>query len=151
MARYRSIAIRLCRLSSSQLNASLRMRFVISPEAPLQIRLKQIGIDHFGVIEIESLGCLRPARTIFQGFHCGGDQTISRIFTCRHQCRINRWFAKDTRYGCDIRLKIRFFDKHVGQGEGVRVIGAEAIYSKNVFNRCELHLWSCNNSREALN
>ena len=41
---------------------------------------------------------------------------------------------RGTRYGCDIGLKIRFFVKHVGHGEGVRVIGAQVIYSKNVFN-----------------
>jgi hypothetical protein len=46
-------------------------------------------------------------------------------------------------------LKIRFFDKHVGHGEGVRVIGAQVIYSKNVFNGANYILWSCN-SLEAL-
>jgi hypothetical protein len=51
-----------------------------------------------------------------------------------HQCRINRWFAKDTRHRCDIGLKIRFFDKHVGRGEGVRIMEAQVIYAKNVFN-----------------
>ena len=58
---------------SSQLNASLRIRFVISHDAPPQNTIKQIGIDHVGVIEIESLGCLRPPRTVVQEFHGGGD------------------------------------------------------------------------------
>src|ERR1700733_7336400 len=66
MARYRSIAIRLCRLSSSQLKSALGygLSFPMMPRH--KIRLKPIGIDHVGGIEIESLGCLRPPRTVVQ-------------------------------------------------------------------------------------
>ena len=51
-----------------------------------------------------------------------------------HPCRINRWFAKETRYWCDVGLKIRFFDKHLGPGKRVRVIEVQVIYSTSMVN-----------------